>query len=239
VPAVRRGRPDHPGCAGGGSGQRSTLGIQASAKDSGRRNLQRRNPDKCEHLVRAQPRRRRNPQNQGRCHRIAPVENRRDQRRPDLDSRAHAKPGHAGERMAAEPGVTKLMFDPRSTRCLSPTRPNISLTRPSDVVNVAIAKSLTRWTETFGSGVGTFKCATVRTPTCWSRTPLLQARKGEVNRFRPHKSFSRLTAAVAFFCWRCLPRGRILRTMNSHSQLEPASWPDNSLTMQISDTPLC
>ena len=103
-------------------------------------------------------RRRGSPQEQGRADRVAPVENRPDQRRSDLDSGSHAEREHArrtrGSRSPASPSCFSLR---RSTRCSSPTNPNISPTLPTEIVNVSDSEQFDSMTEAFGSGVGTFK----------------------------------------------------------------------------------
>jgi len=83
-------------------GSAQLVGIQASAKDSAGGISNADNPDKCEQLVRAQPgveeiRKTKDGVIESRQWKIAETSG-----DPILDSRAHAKPGHAGERMAAE-----------------------------------------------------------------------------------------------------------------------------------------
>jgi hypothetical protein len=138
-------------------GSAQLVGIQASAKDSAGGVSNADNPDKCEQLVRAQPgveeiRKTKDGVIESRQWKIAETSG--DPIWIVARTQSQDTPANAWQ---PKPGVTKLMFDPPLYEMLKPDQPEYLAYAPSDVVNVADSEQFDSMTETFGSGVGTFK----------------------------------------------------------------------------------
>jgi hypothetical protein len=139
-------------------GSAQLIGAQTSMKESNGAGISKEdNPDKCEQLVRAQPgveeiRKTKDGVIESRQWKIAETSG--DPIWIVARTQSEDTPAKAWQ---PKPGVTKLMFNPPLYEMLKPDQPEYLAYAPADVVNVSDSEQFDSMTETFGSGVGTFK----------------------------------------------------------------------------------
>ncbi|HZC45033.1 MAG TPA: hypothetical protein VE243_01085 [Candidatus Acidoferrum sp.] len=140
------------------AGTAQVIGTEASMKEGGSpAALKEDNADKCEQLVRVQP----------------GVEEIRKTKDGVIESRQWKIAATSGDPIwivartqtqnasadawQPKPGITKLFFNPPLYTMLKPNESQYLAYAPADIVNVSDSEQFDSMTETFGSGVGTFK----------------------------------------------------------------------------------
>jgi hypothetical protein len=140
------------------AGSAQVIGAGATMKEGGSAGaLKEDNADKCEQLVRVQPgveeiRKTKDGVIESRQWKI--TETSGDPIWTVARTQTQSSPADAWQ---PKPGITRLLFNPPLYTMLKPNESQYLAYAPADVVNVSDSEQFDSMTETFGSGVGTFK----------------------------------------------------------------------------------